>query len=38
MTPAQQFMDALVKFGGESLVIGSDEPPFIWRNEKKVTC
>ncbi len=35
MTPAQQFMDALVKFGGESLVIGSDEPPFIWRNEKK---
>ncbi|HEX7502256.1 MAG TPA: type IV pilus twitching motility protein PilT [Acidobacteriota bacterium] len=35
MTPAQQFMEALVKFGGERLVIGSDEPPFIWRNEKK---
>jgi twitching motility protein PilT len=35
MTPAQQLMDALVKFGGDSLVISSDEPPFIWRNEKK---
>jgi twitching motility protein PilT len=35
MTPAEQFIDALVKFGGERLVISSDEPPFIWRNEKK---
>ena len=35
MSPARQLIDALFKFGGERLVISSDEPPFIWRNDRK---
>lgn len=35
MNSAQRLLDALVRYKGEHLVIGSDEPPFIWREEKK---
>jgi twitching motility protein PilT len=32
---ATRLLDALVKYKGEHLVIGSDEPPFIWREARK---
>jgi len=32
---ARQLLEALVKYKGEHLIIGSDEPPFIWREARK---
>jgi twitching motility protein PilT len=35
MSSARQFLDALVRFNGERLVIGPAEPPCIWRGHRK---